>query len=216
MVPLQKHVAEFSKSVKRTIVLRYSFHHDGYCAKKAIAALLLPLVLTLSGCVPENNALHPVETAPAPTTTLGTPPAQTTSSAVRAEQIRSECVAGRRLICGKVLQINHEGLVVESGYTSLLRPPLTESWVVPGTVPAGLSPGMLELNDAGTPCIGVVFLTDIPKRPKVEKFDYVILMGYPAGEYDYTPVPDVKKSIRKFSGGLDTAVRLTLQAEQKK
>jgi hypothetical protein len=49
----------------------------------------------------------------------------------------------------------------------------------------------------------------------VKQFDYVILMAYPAGQYVYTPAPHVEKTIRKFSAGLDTAVRLKLQAEKK-
>jgi len=48
----------------------------------------------------------------------------------------------------------------------------------------------------------------------VKVFDYVVIMGYPAGQYVYTPAPNVKKTIRKFSGGLDAAVRLNLQAEE--
>lgn len=134
---------------------------------------------------------------------------------MRAEQIRNECIQGRRLICGKVLKIFPDGLVVDSGYTDLLRPPLTESWVVPGTVPAHRNPAVLELNEPGTPCIGLAFLTDIPKRQPVKQFDYVILMAYPAGQYVYTPAPNVKKTIRKFSAGLETAVRLNLQSEKK-
>ncbi len=138
------------------------------------------------------------------------------ATAVRAEQIRTDCVKGRRLICGRVLKVVGDGLVVDSGYTDLLRPPLTESWVVPGTATASRKPAVLELNEPGTPCIGTVFLTDLPKRPKAKLYDYVILMGYPAGQYIYSPAPDVKKTIRKFAGGLDTAVRLTLQAEADK
>lgn len=168
----------------------------------------------LTGCLQENASVQRVETAPAKTVAPPAPPAPAaTSAAVRSEQIRTQCIDGRRLVCGKVLKIARDGLVVESGYTSLLRPPLTESWVVPGTVPARLNPDVLELKEPGTPCIGLVFLTDVPRRQKVEKFDYVILMGYPAGEYVHTPAPGVKKTIRKFSAGLDTAVRLTLQAE---
>jgi hypothetical protein len=119
------------------------------------------------------------------------------------------------LICGKVLKIFPDGLVVDSGYTDLLRPPLTESWVVPATVSAHRDSAVMELNEPGTPCIGLAFLTDIPKRQNVKQFDYVILMGYPAGQYVYTPAPNVKKTIRKFSAGLDTAVRLNLQPEGK-
>lgn len=127
------------------------------------------------------------------------------------EQIRAACIEGRRLVCGKVLKVFPDGLVIESGYTDLLRPPLTESWVVPGTVSASRNTTSLELNQPGTPCFGLVFLTDIPKRPKVKAFDYVILMGYPAGQYEYSPAPGVRHQIRKFSAGLDTAVRLLSQ-----
>jgi uncharacterized repeat protein (TIGR03806 family) len=41
----------------------------------------------------------------------------------------------------------------------------------------------------------------------------VALNGYPAGQYEYVPLPGVHKTIRRFSGGLETAVRLNLQAE---
>jgi hypothetical protein len=39
-------------------------------------------------------------------------------------------------------------------------------------------------------------------------------MGYPAGQYVYSPVANVRKTIRKFSAGLDTAVKLILQTEE--
>lgn len=217
LVFTQKHIAEFSKSVKRNIVLRYSFQTGHLFAKRATGVMLLPwfCFLILTGCVQENTPVQRVEATPAKTVVPQVPAIPAANfPAVRAEQIRTQCIDGRRLICGKVLKIAKDGLVVESGYTSLLRPPLTESWIVPGTVPASRNPDVLELNEPGTPCIGLVFLTDISKRQKVEKYDYVILMGYPAGEYVYTPAPNVKKTIRKFSAGLDTAVRLTLQAEE--
>ena len=70
------------------------------------------------------------------------------------EQVRTECIEGRRLICGKVLKISPDGLVVDSGYTDLVRPPLTQSWVIPGTVSASRNPAVLELKEPGAPCIG--------------------------------------------------------------
>lgn len=176
---------------------------------------MLCFIAVLTGCAHEKAAVRSAE--PAPPETAAAPAQQSPAAvdAVRAEQIRNDCIQGRRLICGKVLKVLPDGLVVDSGYTDLLRPPLTESWVVPGTVPAHRNPAVLELNEPGTPCIGLVFLTDIPKRQKVSQFDYVILMGYPAGQYVYSPAPNIKKTIRKFSGGLATAVRLTLQSEEK-
>lgn len=178
--------------------------------------LLLFLAVVLAGCAHETAVVRTEEVPPPETPAALAQPAPADMTAVRAEQIRKECIDGRRLICGKVLKVFPDGLVVDSGYTDLLRPPLTESWVVPGTVPAQRNPDVLELNEPGTPCIGLAFLTDIPKRQKVKQFDYVILMGYPAGQYIYTPAPNVKKTIRKFAAGLETAVRLSLQSEENK
>ncbi|MDB6110920.1 MAG: hypothetical protein JWR69_2670 [Pedosphaera sp.] len=135
--------------------------------------------------------------------------------AQQAEQIRTECINGRRFICGKVVQITKEGLVVESGYTSLTRPPLNQSWVVPGTVSVTSDPHGVEGNSPGTPCFGLVFLTDIPKRPAVKPYDFVVIQAYPAGQYVYTPVPTVQKTIRRFAAGLPTAVALNLKAGEK-
>src|SRR5271169_4691330 len=52
------------------------------------------------------------------------------------EEIRTACIEGRRIICGKILKILPDGLVVDSGFTNLLRAPLTRSWLAPGTVSA--------------------------------------------------------------------------------
>ena len=172
--------------------------------------LLLFVLVLLAGCATQNAVFPTGKVASVNTATATTsldPPA---NAAIRAEHIRMDCIQGRRLICGKVLKILTDGLVVDSGYTDLLRSPLTQSWVIPGNVSASRNLGVLELNEPGTPCVGLVFLTDIPKRQKVNKFDYVIMIGYPAGQYMYAPVPNVEKTIRKFSCGLDTAVRLAL------
>jgi hypothetical protein len=164
------------------------------------------LVLALAGCA---QRAEPIRAGAVATSKTGNSPASPAANAgVRAEEIRMDCIKGRRLICGRVQKVLAEGLVVDSGYTDLLRPPLTESWVVPGNAVASREPGTLELNEAGTPCIGLVFLTDIPRRPQVKNHDYVIIMGYPAGNYLYTPAPGIEKVIRRFAGGLDTAVRL--------
>jgi hypothetical protein len=161
--------------------------------------LQLFLLVVLNGCATKSAAVHTEKAAPA-------------SAATHSEQIRTDCINGRRLICGKVLKIVPDGLAVDSGYTDLLRQPLTRSWVVPRSVSAS-NPVALELNEPGTPCIGLVFLTNIPQRPKVKIFDYVIIMSYPAGQYVYAPVPNVEKTIRKFSASLDAAIKLNLAAE---
>jgi len=178
------------------------------------ALKLLPLFLAvLAGCATQSSVI-PAKVAPSGNVAAPAGHDATVIAVVRAEQIRTDCIQGRRLICGKVLKISPDGLVVDSGYTDLLRTPLIQSWVVPGNVTASRNPAVLELNEPGTPGIGLVFLTDMPKKPKVKIYDYVVMMGYPAGQYVYTPAPNVEKPVRKFSCGLDTAVRLNLSAEQ--
>ena len=135
--------------------------------------------------------------------------------AQRAEQIRTACLNGRRRICGQVIQMTPAGLVVDSGYTDLLRPELGRSWVAPGTVTANRPPNLVEEKAPGSACVGLLFLTDIPKRPAVKLYDYVIIQAYPAGEYRYEPVPNVTKTIRKFSARLENAVQSYLAAEEK-
>ena len=148
--------------------------------------------------------------APAPAA-----PQSDAAMAARSEQIRAACIEGRRRICGKVLQIVPEGLVVESGYVGLLRPELSRSWVAPGTVSVTRPPNLVEEKIPGSVGVGLIMVTDIPKKPAVKPYDYVILEAYPAGQYLYAPVPNVKKTIRRFSVGLLTAVRLNLDAAGK-
>ena len=135
----------------------------------------------------------------------------------RAEQIRAECIQGRRLICGKIIKVLPDGLVIESGYTNLLRPPLAASWLIPGTVLALRTPNLIESSEPASICVGAVFLTDLPKsrgqKPKL--FDYVNLVAYPAGQITYTSVGTVQKTVRRFTGTLGTAVRLNFSAEEK-
>jgi uncharacterized repeat protein (TIGR03806 family) len=137
-----------------------------------------------------------------------------TNVAIRAEQIRNACIQGRRKICGRVLEVSKAGLVVDSGYPTLLQPPLNHSWLTRGSAAPVRPPNLVEAAMPDTIAVGLVFLTDLPKRPAVHQYDYVALNGYPAGQYEYVPMAGVHKTLRKFSGGLETAVRLNLQAER--
>ena len=136
----------------------------------------------------------------------------------RAQQMRAACIENRRSICGKILKVLPDGLVIESGYTNLLRSPLDRSWIVPGTVTASRAPNLIELNEPGAICVGLVFLADTPKsrRVKVNQYDYVVIQAYPAGQYIYTSVGDVRRTVRRFSASLENAVGLNLQAEDGK
>ncbi len=137
------------------------------------------------------------------------------SVADRIQRVRADCIQGRRSICGKILQVLPEGLVVDSGYTNLLRAPITRSWLVPGTVTASRATGLVEGREPGSVCVGLVFLTDVPKsrRLKPKTYDYVILEGYPTGQYTYTSVGNVQRTVRKFTAIIEKAVDLKLRTE---
>ncbi|HEU6447935.1 MAG TPA: hypothetical protein VFV23_05815 [Verrucomicrobiae bacterium] len=133
-----------------------------------------------------------------------------------AQQIRLECIENRRQICGKILMVLPEGVVVETGYTNLLREPLTRSWLAPATVTASRAENLIESREPGSICVGTIFLTDLPKSKslKPKRYDYVIIEGYPAGRFTYTSVGTIKKNVRRYSAQLVRAVELNLQAEQ--
>ena len=143
---------------------------------------------------------------------------QTSSVAERAEQVRASCILGRRSICGKVLKVLPDGLVIESGYTNLLRSPLDRSWLLPGTVTASRAPNLVESNEPDAVCVGLVFLSDLPKPrlAKARQYDYVIVQAFPAGQYTYTSVGDIHRTVRRFSSKLEAAVQFHLKAEQEK
>jgi hypothetical protein len=129
------------------------------------------------------------------------------------EQMRAQCLAGRRSICGKILQVFPNGILVESGYTNLTRAPLTKSWLIPATVSATRGENLVETRQPGALCIGTVFLTD-PPRGKPRQYDYVVIAGYPAGEFTYTSVAPIRKTVRRFSANLEKAVKTNLSAMQ--
>jgi hypothetical protein len=156
-------------------------------------------------------------TSPAAAQSLNFQTNQIPSFAERIQQIRAACIQSRRSICGKILKVLPGGLVVECGYTNLLRSPINRSWLLPGTVTANRATGLVEGNDPGSVCVGLVFLADFPRsrslKPKV--YDYVIIEGYPAGQYTYTSVGNVQRTVRKFSAVLEKAVEWNLQTADK-
>jgi len=109
------------------------------------------------------------------------------------------------------MQVTSDGLVVDSGYPDLLLPPFNKSWIVRGTASVNRPSQLLEEKRPDAICVGLVFLTGIPKKPEAHEYDYVVLHAYPAGECQYKPVPGVEKTVRRFSGSLELAVKINLQ-----
>jgi hypothetical protein len=130
--------------------------------------------------------------------------------------MRAECIQGRRIICGKILKVLPTGLVVDSGYTSLMRHPLDRSWLIPGTVEAAREANLVEKNEPDCVCVGLVFVTDLPKlrRAKPKLYDYINLQAFPAGHFTYNSVGTIQRTVRRFSGSLPVAVRANLIAEK--
>lgn len=128
---------------------------------------------------------------------------------INVEEIRAACIDARRSICGKILKVLPDGLVVESGYTNLFREPLTRDWLAPGTVSATRATNLVEGNEPDSICVGLVFLTNLPKArgPKPKLYDYVLIEGYPSGQYAYVSVGNVHRTVRKFSASLEAAIK---------
>jgi len=128
------------------------------------------------------------------------------------EEARSECIAGRRRICGRILELLPDGLVIESGYTNLLRDPLTRSWLAPGTAVASLATNLVESAEPGAICVGRVFLSNPPRGrgAKPARYDYVITEGYPCGQSTYKSTSGIFHTVRWFSANLNKAVEIKM------
>ena len=73
------------------------------------------------------------------------------------EELRARCIENRRIICGKILKILPDGIVVDSGYTNLMRAPLNQSWLIPGTAMAERATNIVEGAAPDSVCVGQVF-----------------------------------------------------------
>jgi hypothetical protein len=175
--------------------------------------LLLLLLLDFSSCAETEQSLS---TAVSANQTVAS---QASPEAVRvarlSEQVRADCIEGRRYIAGRVVQVLADGLVVDSGYSRLMTPPLNRSWVVRGTASVTRDSSAVEERKPDALCIGPVFLSNLPKRPPVKLYDYVVIHAYPAGDRVYSPVVGIQKTVRHFSASLDRAVQITLERELK-
>jgi hypothetical protein len=129
------------------------------------------------------------------------------------EAARSNCIQGRRIICGRIVKMLPAGLVVESGYTNLMRHPLESSWLIPKTVEAARDPTLVEKAEPDSICVGLVYLSELPKarRTKPQLYDYVVIEGFPAGQFTYNSVGTVQHTVRHFSANLAAAVKARLK-----
>jgi len=126
------------------------------------------------------------------------------------EELRARCIQERRMICGRIIKILPEGMIIDSGYTNLMRAPLNQSWLIPGNVAAERATNYVEAAAPDSVCLGQVYLTDLPKPPrgmKLKLYDYVVLEGFPMGKFGYTSVGEVQHTVRQYSAKVTTAVR---------
>ncbi|HEY4414893.1 MAG TPA: hypothetical protein VGO57_04290 [Verrucomicrobiae bacterium] len=175
---------------------------------------LAVFILLCGFCAPVQAQAAPVATNSVPNAgaTNKTP---TIITSEHRETIRFACIAGRRCLCGKIIQVMPDGLVVDSGYTDLMRTPLTKTWLVPGTVTASRTPNLVEGKEPDCVAVGTVFLTNLPnsRGAKPKLYDYVILTGYPAGYFTYKTIGSVTHTVRRFTGTLSRAVELNVEAQ---
>jgi hypothetical protein len=169
-----------------------------------IALLLALAVLSVSA---QTNAVAPAGQAVASETAVN----PGLAAARRYESTREDCIEARRMICGRIIKILPAGLVIESGYTNLMRLPNNQSWLIPGTVVASRPQNLVESNQPDAICGGLIFLADVPKsrgKPKKPKlYDYVMAEGFPIGHYTYTSVGSIQRTVRQFTTNLGVATR---------
>lgn len=176
---------------------------------------VLPLVFAVSMAGAQTNSLESSTNVAVQSGATQVNP--DVAFAQHVEKIRQGCILNRRMICGKILKIVPEGLVIDSGYTNLARDPLNRSWLMPGTVVAARARNVIEGSQPDSICIGQVFLTDVPgiAGPIPKLYDYVSLEAFPIGQYTYHSVGDLQRTVRKFSTKLAKAVEWQLQQSEK-
>jgi hypothetical protein len=180
-----------------------------------VVAMFLSLLANASGQTNGASSTNRAAGAASPPQTNGLTPFQQARAYEDAtEKIRADCVQGRRTICGRIVKILPDGLVVDSGYTNLMRPPLNKKWLIPGTVQAARAPNLVEGNEPGCVAVGLVLLNALPKArlAKPYRYDYVLLEAYPTGHYTYTSVGTIQRTVRRFSATLATAIQLNRAA----
>jgi hypothetical protein len=97
-----------------------------------------------------------------------------------------------------------------------MRHPLDHSWLIPRTVEAQREPNLVEKNEPDCVCVGLVYVTDLPKarRAKPKVFDYIVLPAFPTGHFTYNSMGTIQRTVRRFSASLPVAVQLNLNAAQ--
>jgi hypothetical protein len=177
--------------------------------------IILPfLFITLFASVQTNQVVftNQTKTTNGGSGTIQNQIGESAAFAHEVEEARAACIQTRRRICGKIVKVLPEGLVVDSGYTNLMREPLTRSWLMPGTVEAARPANLVEDNQPGSVCVGLVFLKDIPKGPgaKPKVYDYVNIEAFPGGPHTYASVGELQRTVRGFSSKLAKSVEWKL------
>lgn len=186
--------------------------------KHSVQLALLSFVFVACSASAQTNLVAPtnqfVDVSNSPVQTVSTGTNQGLALAQRVEEMRAVCIQNRRIICGKILKVLPDGLVVDSGYTNLMRAPLNQTWLIPGTAEAVRASNLVEEKKPDAICVGLVFLTDLPRTPgaKPKQFDYVNLEGFPMGQYTYTSVGDLRRTVRRFTTKVANSVRWNFEA----
>ena len=136
---------------------------------------------------------------------------QSLSMAQRVAEVRWDCIQNRRIICGKILK----GAAGWAGRAQRIHQPdaaPVEFFMACARRGDGRSaPQILSRTISRMPFASAwLFLTDLPKKPVARAYDYVNLTGFPTGQYTYTSVGDVQRTVRRFSAKLDKAVQWNL------
>jgi hypothetical protein len=187
----------------------------GYAMKLSVITIFVCLLLPLTRLAAQQVVDSSASNSDSPAAPISVSTNQTFTYA-EVQAARAQCIESRRIICGRILKVLPGGLVVDSGYTSLMRPELEKSWLIPSTVVTSKEPNLVEKDVPDSPCAGMVYLTDLPKSRRVtpKPYDYVVLEGFTDGEYTYTSVGTIQHTVRQFTCSLPTSVRYRLASHE--
>ena len=90
----------------------------GFCLIAFVAPAQTNTMVTVKTLADVNNE---------PGTNISADTGKCQVTAQRVEAVRAVCIQSRRIICGEIIMIFPDGIVVDSGYTNLLCAPLNQS-----------------------------------------------------------------------------------------
>jgi len=122
------------------------------------------------------------------------------------EMFRHRVFKTCRIVWGGVVKKLPGGLLVDSGEEMVAPAVASEpEFEAHGNSTTTHKTEADEAREPGALCKGQVFLADYPGYDSAVVGDYVQILAYRMGDYDYQAAPGGQKTVRKFTAGFDKA-----------